>query len=174
MYGSEGWRLSERAVLAAVEGFCQELSLPHCCSVSSNHFVSLQKKETEKFARYLATQQQLEEERQRVAQQKQQQAEQEQFHAFEEMIRRQELEKERLRIVQEFGKPEADPEIQGGPLVPGVERPPTDVFPIAPGLPSPSPGLPKPPLVDRSLKPGALNSPEHSESLCWLFPRPLW
>ncbi|XP_074141553.1 STAM-binding protein [Sminthopsis crassicaudata] len=131
-------------------------------------YIGRKKKENEEFARNLALQQQLEEERQRVAQQKQQQAEQEQFHAFEEMIRRQELEKERLRIVQEFGKPDPGPEVPGGPLVPGVERPPTEVLPAAPaapGLPNSGPTPAKPPLVDRSLKPGALSSPEHTSAI---------
>ncbi|NXA43853.1 STABP protein, partial [Eudromia elegans] len=124
-----------------------------------------------KFARNLAVQQQLEEERNRVALMKQQQAEQEQFHAFEEMIRRQELEKERLRIVQEFGKPEPSPEALDGPLIPGVEKPPTDLIPKAPVSPvqpaSPSAGIvsPKPPAVDRSLKPSALGSPGNSAGM---------
>ncbi|NXM88313.1 STABP protein, partial [Oenanthe oenanthe] len=102
----------------------------------------------------------------RVALMKQQQAEQEQFNAFEEMIRRQELEKERLRIAQEFGKPE--PESVDGPLIPGVEKPPTDLIPKVPVSPvhpaSPSVGTvpSKPPVVDRSLKPSALGSTENS------------
>ncbi|NXD46355.1 STABP protein, partial [Copsychus sechellarum] len=114
----------------------------------------------------LALQQQLEEEKTRVALMKQQQAEQEQFHAFEEMIRRQELEKERLRIAQEFGKPE--PESVDGPLIPGVEKPPTDLIPKVPVSPvhpaSPSVGTvpSKPPVVDRSLKPSALGSTENN------------
>ncbi|XP_039180186.1 STAM-binding protein isoform X2 [Crotalus tigris] len=74
------------------------------------------KKQEEEFARTLALQQQLEEERQRVARMKQQQAEQEQFHAFEDMIRRQELEKERLRVVQQFGT--ATPGPLEDPLIP--------------------------------------------------------
>ncbi|KFV65269.1 STAM-binding protein, partial [Dryobates pubescens] len=117
-----------------------------------------QKKEKElEFARSLALQQQLEEERSRVALMKQQQAEQEQFQAFEEMIRRQELEKERLRIVQEFGKPEPRPEALDGPLIPGVEKPPTDL--------SPETVSSRPPVVDRSLKPSALGSTNNSASL---------
>ncbi|NXL36976.1 STABP protein, partial [Glaucidium brasilianum] len=115
--------------------------------------------------------QQLEEEKNRVALMKQQQAEQEQFHAFEEMIRRQELEKERLRIVQEFGKPEPSPESLDGPLIPGVEKPPTDLIPKVPASPvhpsSPSAGTvsSKPPVVDRSLKPSALGSTENNASV---------
>jgi len=131
------------------------------------HFF-LQKEKEEEDARNLALQQQLEEERNRVALMKQQQAEQEQFLAFEEMIRRQELEKERLRIVQEFGKPEPSPESLDGPLIPGMEKPPTDLTPRVPLSPihpaSPSVGTvsSKPPVVDRSLKPSALGSTEHS------------
>ncbi|NXK12166.1 STABP protein, partial [Herpetotheres cachinnans] len=109
--------------------------------------------------------------RNRVALMKQQQAEQEQFHAFEEMIRRQELEKERLRIVQEFGKPEPSPKSLDGPLIPGVEKPPTDLIPKVPVSPvhpaSPSVGTvsSKPPVVDRSLKPSALGSTENNASM---------
>ncbi|NXG78894.1 STABP protein, partial [Baryphthengus martii] len=109
--------------------------------------------------------------RNRVALMKQQQAEQEQFHAFEEMIRRQELEKERLRIVQEFGKPEPSPESLDGPLIPGVEKPPTDlipkvpVSPVLPASPAVGPVSSKPPVVDRSLKPSALGSTENSASV---------
>ncbi|NXC77209.1 STABP protein, partial [Anhinga anhinga] len=109
--------------------------------------------------------------RNRVALMKQQQAEQEQFLAFEEMIRRQELEKERLRIVQEFGKPEPSPESLDGPLIPGVEKPPTDLIPKVPVSPvhpaSPSAGTvsSKPPVVDRSLKPSALGSTENNASV---------
>ncbi|XP_047379494.1 STAM-binding protein isoform X3 [Sciurus carolinensis] len=124
---------------------------------------TVKKKEAEKFARNMAIQQELEKERQRIAQQKQQQLEQEQFHAFEEMIRNQELEKERLKIVQEFGK--VDPGL-GGPLVPDLEKPSLDVFPTSP-VSSTQPSdcnttarPAKPPVVDRSLKPGALSNSE--------------
>uniref|UniRef100_A0AAA9S523 STAM-binding protein n=1 Tax=Bos taurus TaxID=9913 RepID=A0AAA9S523_BOVIN len=96
------------------------------------------KKEAEEFARNVAMQEELEKERRRVAQQKQQQLEQEQFHAFEEMIRNQELEKERLKIVQEFGKPsDCNAAVR----------------------------LAKPPVVDRSLKPGALNNLEGTPTI---------
>lgn len=110
-------------------------------------------------ARNLALQQQLDEERQRVALMKQQQAEQEQFHAFEEMIRRQELEKERLKIVQQFQTPEPSSE---GPLIPGMTKSATD--PQTPVPPSSGGGAvsPKPPVVDRSLKPGTLGNLENS------------
>ncbi|NXE14551.1 STABP protein, partial [Lophotis ruficrista] len=104
--------------------------------------------------------------RNRVALMKQQQAEQEQFNAFEEMIRRQELEKERLRIVQEFGKPEPSPESLDGPLIPGVEKPPTDFIPkVHPASPSAETVSSKPPVVDRSLKPSALGSTENHASM---------
>ncbi|XP_065601228.1 STAM-binding protein isoform X1 [Cyrtonyx montezumae] len=132
---------------------------------------TMKKEKEEEDARNLALQQQLEEERNRVALMKQQQAEQEQFLAFEEMIRRQELEKERLRIVQEFGKPEPSPECLDGPLIPGMEKPPTDLTPRVPGSPvhpaSPSVGTvsSKPPAVDRSLKPGALGSTENTAGM---------
>ncbi|XP_023616390.1 STAM-binding protein isoform X2 [Myotis yumanensis] len=124
---------------------------------------TLKKKEAEESARNRAIQQEMEKERQRVAQQKKQQLEQEQFHAFEEMIRNQELEKERLKIVQEFGK--VDPGL-GGPLVPDLEKPSLDVSPMAPvAATQPSdcntavkPA--RPPVVDRSLKPGTLHSSE--------------
>lgn len=131
-------------------------------------YFSLQREEEEEFARNLALQEQLEEERNRVALMKQQQAEQEQFHVFEEMIRRQELEKERLRIVQEYGKPEPSPESLDGPLIPDVEKPPTDlapkvpVSPVHPASPSVEIVSPKPPVVDRSLKPSALGNTENS------------
>lgn len=104
-----------------------------------------------------------------MAQQKQQQLEQEQFHAFEEMIRNQELEKERLKIVQEFGK--VDPGLDG-PLLPGLEKPSLDVSPTAPVI-STQPSdcnttvrPAKPPVVDRSLKPGALSNSGSSEFMC--------
>ncbi|XP_017600191.1 PREDICTED: STAM-binding protein isoform X5 [Corvus brachyrhynchos] len=122
----------------------------------------LLKRYAKDYAKYKEQEQQLEEEKTRVALMKQQQAEQEQFHAFEEMIRRQELEKERLRIVQEFGKPEPSPQCVDGPLIPGVEKPPTDLTPKVPASPvHPAGTVPsKPPVVDRSLKPSALGSTE--------------
>ncbi|XP_032085054.1 STAM-binding protein [Thamnophis elegans] len=122
------------------------------------------KKQEEAFARTLALQQQLEEERQRVARMKQQQAEQEQFHAFEDMIRRQELEKERLRVVQQFGTATLGP--SEGPLIPGVLKPPTDPQTLMsagqPLSPAGGSGLPGLPIVDRSLKPGTLGNSENS------------
>uniref|UniRef100_A0A6I8PJK8 STAM binding protein n=1 Tax=Ornithorhynchus anatinus TaxID=9258 RepID=A0A6I8PJK8_ORNAN len=112
-------------------------------------------------ARSLAAQRQLEEERERVARQRQQQAEQDQFRAFEELIRRQELERERLRVEQEFGGPHPGP--PEGPLVPGVEEPAPGPLRAGqvpgPGA-GPQPG--QPPAVDRSLKPGGPSSSETS------------
>ncbi|XP_060712343.1 STAM-binding protein-like [Hemiscyllium ocellatum] len=110
----------------------------------------LQRREAEKFAQELARQQELEDEKQRVAQMRQQQAEQEQFHAFEEMIRRKELEKERLKVLEEYAKPENSPLPKDFPLVPGVQGPPDNLPPA-----SPTAALPNavPPIVDRSKKP---------------------
>ncbi|XP_051010766.1 STAM-binding protein [Acomys russatus] len=119
------------------------------------------KKEEEELARNIAIQQALEKERQRVAQQRQRQLEQEQFHAFEEMIQKQELEKERLKIVQEFRKVDPGP---CGPLLPDQEKPCVDVVPTSPFSPTQTSDCntttvrpAKPPVVDRSLKPGALS-----------------
>ncbi|KAI5226051.1 Stam-Binding Protein [Manis pentadactyla] len=110
----------------------------------------------------------LEKERQRVAQQKQQQLEQEQFHAFEEMIQNQELEKELLKIVQEFGK--VDPGLSD-PLISDLEKPSPDVFPTPP-VASTQPSdcntavrPTEPPVVDRSLKPGALSNSESTPTI---------
>lgn len=99
----------------------------------------------------MATQQELGRE------QKLHELEQKQFHAFEEMIQKQELEKERLKIVQEFRKVDPGP---CGPLLPDLEKPCVDTVPTSPRQTSdcnrtvrPA----KPPVVDRSLKPGALS-----------------
>lgn len=97
------------------------------------------------------------------------------------MIQKQELEKERLKIVQEFRKVDPGP---GGPLLPDLEKPCVDVVPTSPTQTSdcnrtmrPA----KPPLVDRSLKPGALSVIENGESPaeavsrlsgCFRVPRP--
>ncbi|XP_041066278.1 STAM-binding protein-like [Carcharodon carcharias] len=115
----------------------------------------LQRKEDEKFAQELVRQQELEGEKQRVARMRQQQAEQEQFHAFEEMIRRKELEKERLKVLEEYAKPEISLPPKDCPLIPGVQRPPDNLPPA-----SPAAGVPNaaPPVVDRSLKPTALGT----------------
>ncbi|XP_064421657.1 STAM-binding protein [Latimeria chalumnae] len=133
-------------------------------------YLERKKKEEEEFAQDVALRQQLEEERQRVALMRQQQVQQEQFHAFEEMIRRKELEKERLQILEEFAAPDATGKPGGGPLIPGVEGPPSSASvnaPQSPTLPAgpgtggtPNSVVPTgPPTVDRSLKPAALISP---------------
>uniref|UniRef100_A0A3B3I9U6 STAM binding protein b n=1 Tax=Oryzias latipes TaxID=8090 RepID=A0A3B3I9U6_ORYLA len=105
----------------------------------------------------------LDAERERVADMQRRQREQEQFSAFEEMIRRQELEKERQRVLLEFATPAVpSPDT---PLIPGVQGPPL-VSPTAPPILGDlsgtyqnnrqpvSGGTPGPPTFDRSLKPG--------------------
>ncbi|XP_040202001.1 STAM-binding protein isoform X1 [Rana temporaria] len=120
-------------------------------------FLAKKKCEEEECARRLALQQQLETERQRVARMKQQQEQQEQFHAFEEMIRRKELETERLRIVHQFSTDTSGPKASEGPLIPGVNEPPA-----VSQLPTNDTVLPGPPVVDRTLKPASL----HEGSVC--------
>ncbi|XP_067879569.1 STAM-binding protein-like isoform X2 [Heterodontus francisci] len=115
----------------------------------------LQRREDEKCAQELARQQELEDEKQRVARMRQQQAEQEQLHAFEEMIRRKELEKERLKVLEEFAKPENSPMPEDFPLVPGVQRPPNNLPPTSPAVSLPNT---VPPVVDRSKKPTAFGT----------------
>lgn len=114
-------------------------------------FLAKKKCEEEECARQSALQQQLEAERQRVARMKQQQEQQEQFHAFEEMIRRKELENERLRIVHQFSTDTSGPKASEGPLIPGVKEPPAVLQ-----LPTSDTVLPGPPVVDRTLKPASL------------------
>ncbi|XP_053574105.1 STAM-binding protein [Bombina bombina] len=111
------------------------------------------KRDEEENVRRLALQQQLEAERQRVALLKQQKEQQEQILAFEEMIRKKELEGERLRIMHQFSKEVPSPPFSEGPLIPGVNEPP-----INPPPPSFDSVLPKPPVVDRSLKPATVNN----------------
>lgn len=85
------------------------------------------------------------------------------------MIQKQELEKERLKIVQEFGKVDPGP---CGPLLPDLEKPCVDVAPSSPFSPTQTSDCnttlrpAKPPVVDRSLKPGALSVIENGESPC--------
>ncbi|XP_053318806.1 STAM-binding protein [Spea bombifrons] len=109
--------------------------------------------EEEEYSRRLALQQQLETEKQRVARMKKQQEEQEQLNAFEEMIRRKELEAERLRVLHQFAQDNSNnPE---GPLIAGVNEPP-----IPTPLPATDAVLPKPPAVDRTLKPTSIDQNE--------------
>ncbi|XP_040270487.1 STAM-binding protein [Bufo bufo] len=112
--------------------------------------------EEEECARRLAVLQQLEEEKQRVARMKQQQEQQEQFQAFEDMIRKKELESDRLRILHQFS---TDNQIPEGPLIPGVKEPP-----VVPQLPANDAVLPRPPAVDRTLKPASISLHEVSVS----------
>ncbi|XP_062912842.1 STAM-binding protein-like [Mobula hypostoma] len=113
-------------------------------------FQEQKQREAEEFAHELARQQQLEDEKQRVARMQQQQVEQEQFRAFEEMIRKQQLEKERLKVLVEFAKPESPPTSKDYPLIPGITRPPNDMSPPWPASSVPNAG---PPAIDRSTKP---------------------
>ncbi|XP_023813882.1 STAM-binding protein isoform X1 [Oryzias latipes] len=116
----------------------------------------------------------LDAERERVADMQRRQREQEQFSAFEEMIRRQELEKERQRVLLEFATPAVpSPDT---PLIPGVQGPPL-VSPTAPPILGDlsgtyqnnrqpvSGGTPGPPTFDRSLKPGSVVTPENNNSM---------
>ncbi|XP_077571229.1 STAM-binding protein-like A [Stigmatopora nigra] len=96
----------------------------------------------------------LDAERERVAVMHRRQQEQEQFSAFEEMIRRQDLERERQRILLDFAEPSAP--TPDAPLVPGVRGPPV----ISPVIP---PAAVTPPSFDRSLKPGSLVSPGNND-----------
>ncbi|KAM9311282.1 STAM-binding protein [Gastrophryne carolinensis] len=121
-------------------------------------FLERKKSEEEECARQVALQKQLEAERQRVALMKQQQEQQEQFQAFEQMIRKKELESERLRILHQFSNDSTNSQVSGGPLIPGVNEPP----PALPLHPTNDLVLPRPPAVDRTLKPATLNSHDGS------------
>ncbi|XP_032869620.1 STAM-binding protein-like [Amblyraja radiata] len=114
-----------------------------------------QQRETEEFVSEVARQQQLEDEKQRVARMRQQQTEQEQFHAFEEMIRRKQLEKEQLKVLEEYAKPENPPSSKDCPLIPGIERPPNNRAPLSPAASVSNAG---PPAVDRSTKPSSFGT----------------
>ncbi|XP_060927278.1 STAM-binding protein-like A [Limanda limanda] len=120
----------------------------------------------------------LDAERERVAEMTRRQREQEQFSAFEEMIRRQELEKERQRVLLEFATPSAPP--PETPLLPGIQGPPL-APPAAPQSlggdvssgtdheysPPSAGGTPAvaPPTFDRALKPGSLVSPGNNNTM---------
>ncbi|XP_042371290.1 STAM-binding protein-like A, partial [Plectropomus leopardus] len=138
----------------------------------------VQKMEQEALARELSKQRALDAERERVAEMQRRQREQEQFSAFEEMIRRQELEKERQRVLLEFATPTApSPDM---PLLPGIQGPP-QVSPTPPQSPgdlsgstnhqyNPPPATIStpasgPPTFDRSLKPGSLTSPGNNNTM---------
>ncbi|KAK7881428.1 hypothetical protein WMY93_029837 [Mugilogobius chulae] len=104
------------------------------------------KAEDEALAQEQSRQRALDAERERVADMLRRQREQEQFSAFEEMIRRQDLEKERQKVLLEFATP-VTPE-PDTPLIPGIRGPRS-----------------APPAFDRSLKPGSLVSPGGSNTL---------
>lgn len=135
-----------------------------------------QKVEEDALAREQSRQRALDAERERVAEMQRRQREQEQFSAFEEMIRRQELEKERQRVLLEFAKP-ATPS-PDSPLIPGIQGP-SLVSPSAPHIPGDMssginhqynrpPQNTGPPNFDRSLKPGSLFSPGNNSELIFL------
>ncbi|TNM89392.1 hypothetical protein fugu_003626 [Takifugu bimaculatus] len=134
-------------------------------------YLSKKKAEEEVLAREQSRQRALDVERERVAEMQRRQREQEQFSAFEEMIRRQELEKERQRVLLEFPKP-ATPS-PDAPLIPGIQ-PPSLVSPSAPQGPGDlstnhqynrPPQSAGPPNFDRSLKPGSLFSPGNNNTM---------
>ncbi|KAL6114874.1 stambp [Pungitius sinensis] len=131
--------------------------------------------EQEAQAREQSKRRALDAERERVAEMTRRQREQEQFSAFEEMIRRQELEKERQRVLQEFAAPAAP--AADAPLLPGIRGPPPQGPQAAPQSPGDPPGdddrrLDRPPpaaaampTFDRSLKPGSLVSPGNNTTM---------
>lgn len=135
-----------------------------------------QKSEEQALAREQSRQRALDVERERVAEMQRRQREQEQFSAFEEMIRRQEMEKERQRVLLEFAKPAApSPDT---PLIPGIQGP-SLVSPTAPQSPGDvsgginhqhnhPPASTGPPSFDRSLKPGSVLSPGNNSELIFL------
>ncbi|XP_078107544.1 LOW QUALITY PROTEIN: STAM-binding protein-like A [Sander vitreus] len=143
----------------------------------AQHLVK-KKAEEEALAQEQSKQRALDAERERVAKMQQRQREQEQFSAFEVMIRRQELEKERQRVLLEFATPATpSPDM---PLLPGIQGPP-QISPTPPQSPgglsggtnhqsnfppatnsTPAPSLP---TVDRSLKPGFLVSPGNNNTM---------
>uniref|UniRef100_H3DD25 STAM binding protein b n=1 Tax=Tetraodon nigroviridis TaxID=99883 RepID=H3DD25_TETNG len=141
-------------------------------------YLTKKRVEEEALAREQSRQRALDAERERVAEMQRRQREQEQFSAFEEMIRRQELEKERQRVLLEFAKP-ATPS-PDAPLIPGIQAP-SLVSPSAPQSPGDlssgvnhqynrPPQNSGPPNFDRSLKPGSLFSPGNNTFLNSFFP----
>ncbi|KAM4616765.1 STAM-binding protein-like A isoform 1-T1 [Polymixia lowei] len=134
------------------------------------------KAEEEVLAREQSKQRALDVERERVAELHRRQREQEQFSAFEEMIRRQELEKERHRVLLEFATPGTPP--PDTPLLPGIQGPPPayTVSPTPPQSPGDlssgtnhhhnrPPATTGPPTFDRSLKPGSAVSPGNNNTM---------
>ncbi|XP_072289785.1 STAM-binding protein-like A [Eucyclogobius newberryi] len=135
-----------------------------------SHYLLKKRAEEEALALEQSRQQALDAERERVGAMLRRQREQEQFSAFEEMIRRQELEKERQKVVLEFAPPAAPAApAPDTPLIPGFMGPPA-VGPSAPvsitnpAISSATPAPPAPPAFDRTLKPDALVSPSSSSN----------
>ncbi|XP_031726434.1 STAM-binding protein-like A [Anarrhichthys ocellatus] len=141
----------------------------------AQHLVK-KKAEQEAAVREQSKQRALDAERERVSEMQRRQREQEQFSAFEEMIRRQELEKERQRVLLEFGAPTAPP--SDTPLLPGIQGPPPQGSHAAPQSPGDNnhqhdrppvtistPGAAALPTFDRSLKPGSLVSPGNNNTM---------
>ncbi|KAF7643895.1 hypothetical protein LDENG_00231470 [Lucifuga dentata] len=132
-------------------------------------YLCKKKEEEEVLAQERSRQQALDAERERQ--------EQEQFCAFEEMIRRQELEKERQRVLLEFATPTTPP--PEALLIPGIQGPPLPhaVSPTPPQSPGdlssrnnaqfsrPTSATTGPPSFDRSLKPGSLVSPGNNNTM---------
>lgn len=146
-------------------------------AVSVRCLLRPQKAEEEALAQEQSRQRALDAERERVAEMQRRQQEQEQFSAFEEMIRRQDLEKERQRLLLEFAAPVMpSPDT---PLIPGIEAP-SRLSPAAPQSPGTLPGginhhfsrptaNTGPPSFDRSLKPGSVLSPGNNSELIFFF-----
>lgn len=133
-------------------------------------FLTKKREEDATMHRELEKQKELDAERRRVAVLQRRQEEQQQFSRFEEMIRRQELEQERQRILQGFSAPASPP--HQAPLIPGVQGPPPPytLSPTPPESPghstAPATATPTPaPVFDRSLKPGSLSISGNSTSV---------
>ncbi|XP_033828274.1 STAM-binding protein-like A [Periophthalmus magnuspinnatus] len=127
-----------------------------------SNYLLKKKEEEEALVQEQSRQRALDAERVRVADMLRRQREQEQFSAFEEMIRRQDLEKERHKVLLEFATPVTP--VPDTPLLPGIMGPPA----LAPSAPASinnpqhqhsavSSPTPVPPAFDRSLKPGSLS-----------------
>ncbi|KAF3851446.1 hypothetical protein F7725_013218 [Dissostichus mawsoni] len=128
------------------------------------------KAEQEALARDQSKQRALDAERERVVEMQRRQREQEQFSAFEEMIRRQELEKERQRVLLEFAQPAAPSPTRPSSRASRVpRRAPQSQGDLSGGTNHQyngppayiGPPPPAPPTFDRSLKPGTLVSPDN-------------
>ncbi|KAJ0068057.1 hypothetical protein NL108_015356, partial [Boleophthalmus pectinirostris] len=141
-----------------------------------SNYLLKKKAEEEALAQEQSRQQALDAERVRVAEMLRRQREQEQFSAFEEMIRRQDLEKERHKVLLEFATPvtPVTPVTPGPdtPLLPGIMGPPALGPSAQASITNPqhqhsavSSPTPVPPAFDRSLKPGSLSHSGSSECL---------